>query len=70
MNIFGIFGKRIFSSLVKKTDKNEIEYYKNELEKTQKENFILKSELKDKENNIIELKKKNRRKKYSIRKNE
>ena len=40
---------------VKKTDKNEIEYYKNELEKTQKENFILKSELKDKENNINEL---------------
>ena len=40
---------------VKEIDINEIKYYKNELEKIQKENFILKSELKDKENNINEL---------------
>ena len=40
---------------VKEIDINDIDFYKNELEKFHKENFILKCELKDKEKRINEL---------------
>ncbi len=40
---------------VKEIDINDIDFYKNELEKFHKENFILKCELKDKEKRINDL---------------